>query len=92
MSRVTLKGLNRIAEDHNKHNANDDWNWKDVIYEECLCGNNVKTDFDRMSKKETLKVLDWASWYRFDEEIPMSAQLVYRKIYDAAFVSLMERL
>ena len=92
MKRVTLKGLNRIAEDHNKHNSGDNWSWEDVIYNECLCGHNVKEDFDKMSKKETLIVMDWAAFYKDGESCTWEERKIYQKIYDAAKDSLMERL
>lgn len=89
MKRVTLAGLNRIAEDHNKHNSGDNWSWEDVLYEECLNGNNIKRDFDRMSKKELLIVIDWAVTYMpsFD-----GVDRIYQSIYKCAMTSLENKL
>ena len=94
MKRVTLKGLNRYAEDHNKQNSGDNWTWEDVLFYWAECGNmvNVRDDLDHMSKKETLIVMDWAAHYCFDSTEPIRQQKTYFKIYDAAKDSLMERL
>lgn len=94
MKRVTLKSLDRIAEDHNKQNRDrgDNWTWEEVIFEECLNGNDIKKDFVHMSKKETLIVMDWASSYKDWLDIDPSTRRIYKEIYDAAKDSLMERL
>lgn len=91
MKRVTLKGLNRIAEDHNRHNMYDDWTWRDVIYEQCLNGNDVKEDFDHMSRKELFIVVCWAA-RNYNDELSASDRRVWGYIYNAAKDSLMRRL
>ena len=95
MKRVTLKGLNRYAEDHNKQNSGDNWTWEDVIFYWAECGNmnNINDDLDHMSKKETLIVLDWAVRCRLYWKASNSSYCqIYEKIYRAAKDSLMERL
>lgn len=46
----------RIAEDHNKHNCEDNWTWKDVIFGWIENGNvsYSNNDFNHMSKKRDI--------------------------------------
>ena len=87
--KYTIKGLQRIADDHNRHNQGDNWDWFEVIYEEFINGNNIKRIFDCMSRKETLKVIDRcvnehdSHW--FDDS-------TLGDIYKVAITSLEERL
>ena len=92
MKRVTLKGLNRYAEDHNKQNRDDNWTWEDVLYYWAECGNNMSEYMNAMSKKETLIVMDWAAHYCFADDVFLSQQRIYKELYDAAKDSLMNRL
>jgi len=86
--RITIKQYERIAEDHNKHNSYDNYTWKDVIYEEVLNGNNIKADFDRMSKRETLMIIDWVA----SMLISGIKNRVCETIYKVAMTSLEERI
>ena len=88
MKRVTIRQYELIAEDHNKHNEGDNYTWEDVMYNEVLCGNNIKADLDRMSKKEVLKVIDWAA----SSIITGPYDRTYHSIYKVAMTSLEGRL
>lgn len=87
MKRITIKQYERIAADHNKHNEYDNYTWEDVMYDEVLCGNNIKRDLDRMSKKETLIVIETAA-----DHLIEGYDKTWRTIYQSALTSLEERL
>ena len=87
MKRVTLRQYELIAEDHNKHNSGDNYDWEDVMYEEVLCGNNIKADLDRMSKRETLIVIETAA-----DHLIMGFDKTWNTIYKSALTSLEVRL
>jgi hypothetical protein len=87
--RVTLRQYSMIAEDHNKQNRDDNYTWEDIIYNEVLCGNNIEGDFDKMSKKELLIIIDWAvaCMPHFD-----GVDRTYQTIYKTAMSSLRKKL
>lgn len=87
MKRITLRQYERIAEDHNKHNSGDNYDWEDVMYDEVLCGNNIKRDLDRMSKKETLIVIETAANHLIE-----CWDKTWDTIYKTALTSLEQRL
>ena len=85
--RITIKQYERIAEDHNKHNSDDNYTWEDVMYDEVLCGNNIKRDLDRMSKRETLEVIETAA-----DHLINGWDKTWNTIYKTALTSLEVRL
>lgn len=85
--RITIKQYERIAEDHNKHNSCDNYTWEDVMYDEVLCGNNIKRDLDRMSKRETLEVIETAA-----DHLINGFDKTWNTIYKSALTSLEGRL
>lgn len=85
--RITIKQYERIAEDHNKHNSGDNYTWEDVMYDEVLCGNNIKRDLDRMSKRETLEVIETAA-----DHLINGFDKTWNTIYKTALTSLEVRL
>lgn len=85
--RVTIKQYERIAEDHNKHNSGDNYTWEDIMYDEVLCGNNIKRDLDRMSKIETLEVIETAA-----DHLINGFDKTWNTIYKTALTSLEARL
>ena len=85
--RITIKQYERIAEDHNKHNEGDNYTWEDIMYDEVLCGNNIKRDLDRMSKRETLEVIETAA-----DHLIMGYDKTWNTIYKTALTSLEVRL
>lgn len=87
MKRITIKQYERIADDHNKHNSCDCYTWEDVMYNEVLCGNNIKRDLDRMSKRETLIVIETAADHLID-----NFDKTWYTIYKSALTSLEVRL
>ena len=87
MKRITIKQYERIAEDHNKHNSGDNYTWEDVIYDEVLCGNNIKRDLDRMSRRETLEVIETAA-----DHLINGFDKTWNTIYKTALTSLEVRL
>ena len=87
MKRITLRQYERIAEDHNKHNSGDNYDWEDVIYDEVLCGNNIKRDLDRMSRRETLDVIETAA-----DHLIGGFDKTWYTIYKTGLTSLEERL
>lgn len=91
MKRTTIKGLQFYADDHNKHNSSDDWDWFDVIMYWTECGNmnNVRTDIESMSKIDTLKVIercvDNVNCSQYEDSYLM-------RVYNYALASLKEKL
>jgi uncharacterized protein YecT (DUF1311 family) len=85
--RITIKQYERIAEDHNKHNSGDNYTWEDIMYDEVLCGNNIKRDLDCMSKRETLEVIETAADHLIND-----FDKTWNTIYKTALTSLEERL
>ena len=88
MKRITIKQYERIAEDHNRHNEGDNYTWEDVMYTEVLCGNNINRDLDRMSKRETLEVIETAVHHVINN----CFDKVWLTIYIKALTSLKARL
>lgn len=89
MKRLTLAYLDRIAK-----KGGSDRTWEDELYEWVECGNalTVRQEINSMSKKECLIVMDWAATYKDNMELVWQVRSVYKKIYDIAKNSLMERL
>lgn len=92
MKRMTIKGLQRMAEEENANNQELGWhmNWFDLLMYWLVCGNtNMKAEFDTMSKKETLRVIDEAILHigngAYDKQDLMD-------LYAIAMTSLEERL
>lgn len=61
MKRETIKSLQRMADEENANNTQLGWhmNWFDLLMYWLECGNmNMKREFDSMSKRDTLRVID----------------------------------
>ena len=87
MKRITLRQYERIAEDHNKHNSGDNYDWEDVMYDEVLCGNNIKRDLDRMSKRELLIVIETSA-----DHLINGWDKTWNTIYKTALTSLEQKI
>ena len=87
MSRITIKQYERIAEDHNRHNSGVNYTWEDVMYDEVLCGNNIKRDLDRMSKRDLLQVIETSA-----DHLIRYFDKTWNTIYKSALTSLEVKL
>ena len=87
MKRITIRQYERIAEDHIKHNSGDNYTLEDVMYDEVLCGNNIKRDLDRMNKRETLVVIETAA-----DHLISGYDKTWYTIYRTALTSLEVRI
>ena len=90
--RTTIKSLQRMADEENANNTQLGWHmdWFDLLmyWLECGC-TNMKAEFDSMSKKDTLRVVDEAVMH-IDNGAYDTRDLM--DLYKIAMTSLEERL
>lgn len=84
MSRITLKELERYAQENTTDYACD--MWFDTLISWSLCGRNMIDVFNRMSKKDTLKAIAHCV-----EDSSFEDKCIYN-IYCSAMTSLENRL
>lgn len=90
--RTTIKSLQRMADEENANNTQLGWHmdWFDLIMYWLECGyTNMKAEFDSMSKKDTLRVIDEAVMH-IDNGAYDTRDLM--DLYKIAMESLEERL
>ena len=90
--RTTIKSLQRMADEENANNTQLGWHmdWFDLLMYWLECGyTNMKAEFDSMSKKDTLRVIDEAVMH-IDNGAYDTRDLM--DLYKIAMTSLEERL
>ena len=90
--RTTIKSLQRMADEENANNTQLGWHmdWFDLLMYWLECGyTNMKAEFDSMSKKDTLRVIDEAVMH-IDNGAYDTRDLMV--LYKIAMTSLEERI